>query len=70
MRGYENRLKRALEFSREERIIQLRDKATEAVLPYEVYVRIVGQISELKRLRDTIPELCERILEEEDDDEA
>jgi hypothetical protein len=69
VRYHENKLRRALEAAREERIQTLREKATDAVLPHDTYVHVCGQIAELKRLRDTIPEVCERILDEEEEDD-
>jgi predicted phage-related endonuclease len=67
MRQHENRLRRSLLAHIETRIQRLRETTTDGVLAHDVYLKNVGSIGELKRLRDDIPDLCEKILDEEED---
>lgn len=69
MREHENRLRRALEADIDARIDARRRRATDTLLPPEIYAQQVGKISELKSLRDDLPNLCAKIIHDEDDDD-
>jgi hypothetical protein len=70
VREHENRLRRALEHEISERIEAHRRRATDSVLSQDSYAQTIGRISELKALQSSIPDLCAKIIhdEEEDDD--
>ena len=69
MKYHENKLRRAIEAHARARIQLLREKATDSVLTQENYLHTCAQIAELKRLLAEIPDICKRILDEEDDDD-
>lgn len=69
MREHENRLRRAIEDEIDQSIKAYRERGTDTVLQPEAYAKIVGKVEELKRLRGVIPELCKRIIHDEEDDD-
>lgn len=69
VREHENRLRRALEADLEARIDARRRRATDTLLPPDVYAQTVGKIAELKSLRADLPDLCAKIIHDEEDDD-
>lgn len=69
MREHENRLRRALEHEIDERITAHRRRASDTVLSPEPYAKVVGKIEELLSLKAVIPQLCKKIIHDEEDDD-
>lgn len=69
MREHENRLRRSLEAEIDARIDAHRRRATDSLLAPEPYHSVVGKIAELKSLKLAIPDLCAKIIHDEEDDD-